>query len=347
VLLLCACSDASDTTVATSGALSVTRVGEHSLSSHELSLPFRALSTGRGTYFLAARADDRLIIEVDSATGDVLRTIGGTGDGPGEYRDLGMMLMKGDSLLVQHPISGMLTIYGADGTYARSQPFDVAVQAGEAVRLRGDTMLVAEPKPLRETFGLPLHLVAPDGTRIRSFGAEDRTVDPGFFTPQLRTLARATDSSVWVARRDRYVVELWNTGGRLERRLSPLREWFPPLTKDVINPTGERPETQLGGISLDAHGHLVVVLLRARTDWARAQGNGAGDLPIYDPLTRFDPFEAVIEVLDTDSGELVAGGVFTHLRSSGRFLPNGLLLGYAPTQDDTPALAFWSISHSR
>lgn len=328
------------------GALSATLVGENSLSLHELSRPFRALSSGRGTYFLAARTTDRLIIEIDSATGDVVRTIGGIGEGPGEYRDLGMMLMKGDSLFVQNPISGVMAIYSPDGEYVHSRPFEIAVQAGEAVRLRGDTMLVAEPKQLPETFGLPLHLVGPDGTRIMSFGAEDRTVEPGFFTPQLRTLARATDSSVWVARRDRYELELWNTRGTLEQRLAPTRDWFPQMLKDVVNPTVERPETQLGGISLDAHGHLVVLLLRARTGWAPVQAKGPGDLPAYDPLTAFDPFEAVIEVLDTASGELVASSVFTHLRSSGRFLPNGLLLGYAPTHDDAPALAFWSITHN-
>ena len=163
----------------------------------------------------------------------------------------------------------------------------------------------------------------------------------------MRTLARATDSSVWVARRDRYVLELWNTSGTREKQLTPSRDWFPPLVKDVVNPAVERPGTQLGGISLDAHGHLIVVLVRARSDWKPMRGGKGEEFPVFDPLTRLDPFEAVIEVLDTESGALIASHVFTDLRSSGRFLANGLLVGYKPTKDEAPAIAFWSIAHTQ
>jgi hypothetical protein len=346
LLLLCACSDGSDDMVTTSGALSVVPVAR-AIRAIEIGYPERIQSTGRGTVFIASPPANQLIVEVDTASGMVVRTIGGIGEGPGEYRHPGVMFMRGDSLLLQHATDGRFSMYDADGRHVRDFPSDVPVQAGRGLRLRGDTLLLAEPGATAETFGLPLHLLSPTGARIRSFGAEDRTIEPGRFVPRLRALTLESDSTFWVARRDRYEIELWSTRGQRERQLVMDRNWFPVMEQDPGDPSLERPVAQLGGLVRDSHGHLIVVLLRSTPDW-RPRSAAAGEPDAVPGIVdKLGYFEVVVEVLDPKTGALLDSTVVEGIRTLGDFLANGLLVGFVETPEGTPAFALYSLTHNQ
>ncbi len=324
------------------GGITVERVGGPGMAAIELGLPMRVARSGHGSYYIGTRLDDALIVEVDSASGEVIQTIGATGEGPGEYRSVNLLLRRGDSLMAQHPVSGRVNVYGSDGTFSHWFDADVPIQMGDVLVLRGDTMVFAEPLMLPDVIGLPLHLLAPGGARVRSFGAEDRSVDPDFIMPQLRLLAPESDSSFWVARRDRYRIELWNTAGELERLIEPDRPWFPPMTAYAVDPTSARPTTQMTGISRDAHGHLVVVLVRSPEDWKPTKSGTTGP---GDPLSSMAPYEVVLEVLDGETGSLLASHVPKGIITFGRFLDDGLLQGYGDAGDGVPSLILWRIRH--
>lgn len=256
-----------------------------------------------------------------------------------------MFWVHRDSLFLQHPGTGRVLVYDPQGDYARQFDADVPIQVGGALRLRGDSILVAEPYTSPEAFGLPLHLLTPDGKRVLSFGAEDRTVEPGRFFPRVRVTALESDSSFWVARRDRYQIELWNTAGLMERSNTLSREWFPPMSADPGDPSLAKPVAQLAGLHRDEHGHLVVVLLRARDGWKpRVQPPGGSESAV-DPFEVLGHFETVVEILDPITWDLIATKVVPHVRTAGVFAPGGFLVGFAQTSDEALAFSLYTISH--
>src|SRR5690606_23759212 len=154
--LLVACSSDSPVPPIGDGGIRLERVGASELIEIEVGDPRRVQNSGHSTFFVATRASDDLLIEVDSASAEVIRTIGRRGEGPGEYRYPGMMLTKSDSLLLQNSLDGSITVFGPDGGFVRRFPTDVPVQMGQGLLLRGDTILVAEPAYSPDAFGLPL-----------------------------------------------------------------------------------------------------------------------------------------------------------------------------------------------
>ncbi len=62
-----------------------------------------------------------------SATGSWLRTVGREGSGPGEFRGLRrVLLLSGDSLLVEDGLAARMTLYDRHGTLVRSWPISPA-----------------------------------------------------------------------------------------------------------------------------------------------------------------------------------------------------------------------------
>jgi hypothetical protein len=165
-LLLTACADQRGAEPShQDGGITVERVGGPEMAAIEPGLPMRVARSGHGSYYIATRLDDELIVEVDSASGEVLQTIGATGDGPGEYHSVNMLLRRGDSLLAQHPVSRRVNVYNPDSTFSHWFDADVQIRMGDALVLRGDTMVFAEPLMLPDVIGLPMHLLTPGGTR--------------------------------------------------------------------------------------------------------------------------------------------------------------------------------------
>ncbi len=117
------------------------------------------------------------------------------------------------------------------------------------------------------------------------------------------------------------------------------------MSADPGDPSLTKPVAQLAGIHRDEHGHIIVVLLRAREGWSpRVQANG-GSGSASDPFEKLGYFETVIEVLDPVSGDLIASTVAPHVRTAGEFKPGGILVGFAETSDEALALALYTISH--
>lgn len=327
------------------GGIAVLPIDGPGLAGIELARPIGAENSGHGTVFLASRLSDELLIEVDSATGRVVRAIGRLGEGPGEYRSVGLLLRKGDSLMMQSPLDGSITVYGPEGDFVRGFKSEVIVQAGDGILLRGDTLIMADPGYRMDLFSHPIHVVAPTGELLRSFGGGTDTTQLGGFVSRLRTLARASDSSFWSARRDAYEIERWNIAGVRERVLTMERDWFPPALGEAGDPSLVRPSPSIAGISVDSHGHLIVVLLRAASDWRPDPPKDPTALRGTDLLTSMSHFEVVVEVLDAVSGELLASHMPSDVLTSGVFLENGVLLGYAGNEDGVPVARFWRIEH--
>ncbi len=344
VAFLAACVPSRPPEDTAGGTISFVQLGDGLEEGVELLGGSGAGSTADGAIFVASELSTGLVMRVDS-TGRKLGTIGAIGAGPGEYPRATFLFTKGDSVLIQSGADGMFRVFTSAGHYVRSFRTPILMGPGRGLALRGDTLVLVEQYDTQGASGLPIHLVAPDGAVIRSFGGgEVRSRTRPFALSMIRDVARESDSSFWVARRDRYTLELWNTAGVRERVLDLQRDWFPLLTKNPGDPRYERPATTLRSFHRDASGHLMVVLLRAVAGW-QPEPRPAGQ-PTAVPMNAISKYEYVVEVLDPITGELLAATVKDSRFNHGHFLANGLAYGLARSSETgATAPAFWRVTY--
>jgi hypothetical protein len=284
--------------------------------------PWIADAGSSGEVVAASGVTSLLPVEFSVAGGGV-RSVGQLGTGPGQIDLVVNVSFKADSAVVLDR-SGRISVYDPNGEYVRTlrQVVDGFCQI---LFLRGDTIAVFKPILTPARFGFPIHLIAPNGDTVRSFGSDDRSVEALFMVPQFLAVSRENDSSFWVAHRDKYVVELWATSGLLLKRLTLTRSWFPQMTKAAFNLAAERPQTEIAAIHRADNGHLVVLINRARSDWRATRALTNEEPPVLLPSDHAKYLEQVVEVLDSATGRLEAstvsrGRYMTRIMQSGDFL---------------------------
>lgn len=280
-------------------------VAETAADSVDVEFPFQAASGTDGPVFVATHGLTRQVMALDRR-GALLGLLGTFGDGPGEYRVPVFLAEKADSVLVfDH--DGRASVFGPDGSFVRTafRNPDLTGAVGNAVLLRGDTLMLSQRIHTLDEFGLPLHVVSPRGDIVRSFGSDDRSVDPAFTSDQWRVMAAASDSSVWAGGPSGYELELWSTGGTLIHRLAPQRSWWVPMARDASPLGPDPPPSRIAGLHLNREaGELMVLIHRARPDWRPPTEE---ELQTHSSvLTGHLAFiEQVIEVLDPATGLLL------------------------------------------
>jgi hypothetical protein len=296
---------AGDRPAPTAGAtLVLHQVARGRSDSVDMDRPLIIRSGPAGLIYVGVERLSGLPMVLDS-TAHLVRLLGSRGPGPGEFETVSQVFAKADSVVVGD-IRGELSLFGPGGNFVRTLPLTVTT-VGQTILLRGDTLLLAEPIFSGDRFGLPLHLLAPTGDTVRSFGATDRSVDRRVMSRLVRHMAPATDSTIWVARHDRYQIERWHMNGTRLETLTLDRDWFPPLEADWDGGTSKPYPTVLRDIHQDRSGHLVVILERARPGSPTMPGAGGHESGVTTSLVeRLASLEQVIEVLDADTGALIA-----------------------------------------
>lgn len=340
VVNVAACGVAQDST-ASSGAL------EHAF-------------TGRGDSadvdyrWAAARSDKSVVISkltvsdlpgVLDSLGNVLTVLGRPGRGPGEFTAPAVGTIRADSIIISDFNSGLM-LFDPAGNFVRSLPYRV-MGAHALLLMRGDTLLLVQPLRTPDRFGLPFHILPPGEGAVRSFGSDDRSVSPDFVLRERRVVAGETDSTFWSARRDRYTLERWHINGTRIAVIEPDRSWFPPMSKDPGPLDQERPSTTITSLVLDSHGHLLVLLQRARDDWRPSGGQQSHVEPGTGSVLsdRLQHIEQLIEVLDTATGSLVKtirNHSDTYLV---RLLTDGRVISLGTGPYDRQIATVWRVSH--
>ncbi len=282
--------------------------------------PFLAAAAPHHGIYVSTQAVSGLVEQLDSL-GRVVRVLGRQGEGPGEYQRPTIVLADSGRVLINDNF-GNWHVFDTLGRPIQTITSTVP-GATQGLLLRGDTVLVAQSASEPERFGYPLHLVAPDGRTVLSFETEDRTDNPSHRFARYRALARESDSTFWVARMDRYEIELWSTAGKRLKSLAMQRDWFPPFDVDPQSIDRERPLGMLLKLHRDGHGHLLVLLRRARADWKARPITGRGWMSPTDGMEFIDE---VVEVLDQRTGTLLGSFVQRDVPILG-FLDDGRVFG--------------------
>lgn len=323
------------------GGWSLQSVAFGSGESAELDRPLLVRSGPGGLLYIASQRLSGLPMVMDSS-GNFIRTLGRRGEGPGEFQYVSQIYPKADSVVVTD-IRGAAALFDGSGRFVRAfgAPRNAITQV---ILLRGDTLLLPAAISTEERFGLPLHLIAPTGDTARSFGADDRTINPKLAIANHRVVAPQSDTTFWVARIDRYEIERWHINGTRLQVLQAKRPWFVARTQDWDGTFQTTPPSRVKQIHQARSGHLFVVLERARADWSptpdsdsRRESSEGNSL-----IAQMKQFEHVVEVLEPESGALLAS-----IPSEGTYLINFVdddrLLGLVAGPDGEELLVIFRV----
>ena len=238
---------------------------------------------------------------VFGADGSFLTRIGRRGSGPGEFQDIGSLVITEDGVFSALDRGrGTIATFDWTGELLREVRTEGWLPMGlETLPFESSLVLHAAHIPTPEQIGYPIHVVDLQSGAIReSFGS--RTGDhPLGASLDARKIARGPGRSVWMADSDTYTIELWESNS-VVRSLRRVAEWFPqPLPKWEGHGWEARPVPSF--VDMASDDSLVWVFLYLPDDrWAEA--GATRDFDLY--------YDTVIEVIDWRRGRVLASQRF-------------------------------------
>ena len=275
----------------------------------------------------AARLSDGRIVVADGASlqlrffdsgGEFINSVGGRGDGPGEFRQLHALgMLAGDTIFALSLLPGTVTFFDGSGEYLRRvsasrHPSDLRDRMKMILAVFGDQSVVVGPLPMpshgprrsRWVDSIPLTIIGRDTTtqvRLGTFPSMLMVMDedaprPPWFGPT--AVLAAEGSSLFVGYSAEYSIRVFSSNGSLERvirrRWTPTRvtradidEFVTEWGKRWITATGPEAERQKRDLRNDPYASEVpaysqFVVDRAGRLWVReahlADASGAGQL---------------------------------------------------------------------
>lgn len=272
-------------------------------------------ATDAGTLF-ALTMSSASVFEI-STNGQLIRTIGRSGEGPGEFRRPMIVLeTAADSIVVYDGQLGRLSVFARKGKYARSQRVlpglsDISLLPDQHVLAAGR----AQSRPGTGVYRgsiFPLHLLAGDSV-VRSFGETMRRIDPRNPFQFDRFLVTWANRVVSVQRANRFSVEIWDPRmGKLDARLVREPTWFLPYESLALAEPSRPPSPTITGAWLGGDGMLWVAGNRARPQWKQAYGKPRASReggPAFPRIEKMDLLvEGFVEVFDLQARTLRYSG---------------------------------------
>ncbi len=297
----------------------------------------------KGRYYVTQELPGELPRVYDSS-GAFLQTLGRIGDGPGEYREPGLLAISAaDTLHVLDLLSGRHTVLDSRHRLVRSGVGPLAPNSFLALP-SGQLLVNADVRDPGQ-IGFPVHLVDRHDRILRSFGAEAPTVGRRSGLNQRRTLAVGPNGTVWLAPwLRRYELEQWSLDGRLVARLVRDVGWFAPYD-EFLPPTPRRPiQPAIDGIWLDHAGLLWVMLRVSDPNYPKGFGpaqatEGVRHFPILDNDLIAD---TILEVIDPTQGMVLVSQRLPHFFSI--VVAPGLIARNTSTPNGLPAVDIWRVS---
>lgn len=262
----------------------------------------------RGRFYVRNATVRSTLLLFDSA-GNFMRTIGRSGSGPGEFEGIySVVVGAGDSLYVfDQDTDNSYTLIGPDYdvVYKRQLPGRLS---SKPVPLAPGRVVLNGWFSTSAHFGYPLHLME-DGRLAGPIGPDVLRGRPtfGHSSEFRRAVARASDSTFWVADGVDYTIDLMTIDGRVLRRLRRTPEWYtiePTNTPaGVLNPA-------IRAMDVDANGLLWVLVQVRAHNWRDVIREVAPPTDRHAFITSStgnpgESREVVLEVIDLTRGEVI------------------------------------------
>jgi hypothetical protein len=295
-----------------------------------------------GRFFVSSRFETG-IIKIFGPDGKYLGSAGRPGEGPGEFRSPSVII----------PDESGITIFDDEMIRATRLDLDLEHIETRSLPFVPDRGILASP-------GLFfLHTMSGAASEIHSIQIYDwntGTVTPVAAlstapknpspTAMFRHLAVDSDSTVWAASWDQYRIERWRI--RDGSRVSAIErtvDWFPPDVPHRGAANVVPPNTRLRDIAEDVHGRLWVLLQTQSSNWRPLTPVRHFTGELYTSHEQMNQlYDSVIEVLDSETGSLIASGRFPG-RNLG-FLGPGRVFQYAEDEAGHPRYEVYRLAVS-
>jgi hypothetical protein len=288
-----------------------------------------------GLFYLGPTKSQSIIV-LDSS-GRLVRTIGRSGRGPGEFQAIGRFAIADDTLYVVEMFTQQFSVLTLDGTFVRGgrltphQPMAFVALPGR--RLAQSGQLLKDTGAAKDQ---PVHVFDTNGNRVLSVGV-DGSATGAQAAGRYRLVAGASGGSLWVGQYERYVVQLWDETGRKVREITSSPTWFQsfPLSEySRWDPASRvRPLPMLIGVFQPSGRELFVIARVADPAWKAPPVPAPGDTETKMPAIDQDRmYDMVVDVFDPESGELLTSKRFDDM-SSYPVNMQGLML--KPSEDGT------------
>jgi hypothetical protein len=295
--------------------------------------PHDILLDSRGRYYLLASHYGVERPVVYSHDGRFLTALGGIGDGPGEFRMPGALIIgAGDTVIILDSPTRRMSVFSPSYEFIRSVPLSGRLESARRVAvLLGDVGIATnmDTRTGRDSSGPTLQIVSADGTIAHRFGDDSipirRWVDTG---TRMRTLGWSRHGFWSGTLLFEYRLELWDSAGNRARLLRRKPSWFQPYDTTMSPSPEHPPHPALIGVMEDGEGRVWTVSRVADSQWveglSKAPVRGEGGTLYYrteDPEASQDTY---LEILDPVSGRLLVSRRFDGLYD---YLINDSLIG--------------------
>lgn len=305
-------------------------------------LETRALMDSQGRIYLKGNYPSDILV-LDRQGGFVAR-VGRAGGGPGEFRAVGAIdLLPGDSLFVFDWEARRYSLFGPDFEFVSSGSLPLSPEI-TALALPDGNFVFNSDVRTPDAIGQPLHLVSRNGSLVRSFGSAPRVPRPDVPFLMSRAIAKGARGTVWAAHRTDYRISQYGArNGEVLRTIVRDVDWFPPRMRPE-RPGAEvsiEPEPFVFALQEDGAGRLWTLVAVPDANWRRAVAPPRPGSPHGNVLDEQGFYDTVIEVIDPQSGQLLASKrIGPHLT---QFVAPGIAGAIIEDEDGYPRLHLWTL----
>ena len=241
--------------------------------------------------------------------GRALPSLLNKGEGPGEALQVDYFQIVADSLVVFDSGNARMTVLDPEGEEARTMPLPSNIP--DAEYLPGSGVVLNARGFDASSFGRLFHVFDMQGRHVRSFGGEVSNRRNRDLT-WVRNIAER-GNAIWAAPQHWYEIERWALDGDRTHTVKRQTDWFEPRLHGSWGGPDEPMKPWIPDIAVDARGYIRVLIIRGGPRWAELlpapiSQRSTGD-PVYPVPPGIGLFESVLEILDPDSGRLVARGI--------------------------------------
>lgn len=230
--------------------------------------------------------------------GGFKRTVGGPGEGPGEFKFIADVHVLGGRIVVLDAGKRSWVIFDQDGDFEVEHRLDLTPGTFQPV---GDNHVVVASIDRRPSIvGLPLHLVDLAGHEgTLHFGQEDSNwtiTNP--YAESVRGSSASRHGTVWWGSAGRPRVEQWTTEGEPVTVVGGALPWFQPLEGDMPQMGEDPPPPELGELAEDARRRLWMVSYTADPEWHEVDFRSEGGEVFFPVAQSPDYWDARIDAFD-------------------------------------------------
>lgn len=272
------------------------------------------------------------------STGTFVARLGRVGDGPGEFRRPAAVLAgRGDTLHVFDGRTARVALFLSRQFVGTVQPMP---RTYTAALLSDGSYLINN-----SSAGFPLQIWNEFGEMLTEFGSAESVRGTDAMFRNLRAITVTEDETIWtVTKSFDYVIQSWDSGGRLISEHRPDRPWFQPYDSMTFSTPDSPPDPSINDIWRDGEGLLWIFGRVAASSWADGlTQDNQFERGVYQLDSPQRVFDLQIDVFDPTSNEVLASRRIPGIGALGTIVAPGLLATRRTDEDGWWFADIWKL----